>query len=74
MTSPVFANRQPCYIIASHGFGQTDGRTDVLSFYIYRQAWASSLRSEYHSCGQYVSIDKIRSISNVQPENIGSPK
>ena len=26
--------------------------------YIYIQAWASSLRSEYHSCDQSVSFDK----------------
>ena len=38
------------------------------------QACASSFLSEYHSCGQYVTIDKIRSESKVQPENISSPK
>ena len=48
-------------------------REHILFLYIL-QAWASSLRSEYHYCDQYVSIDEIRSLSKVKPENISSPK
>ena len=35
MTSPVFANQLPCYIIASHGFGQATGQTFYPPIYIY---------------------------------------